>query len=291
MTSPSSNLRGIIYMVLACLSFVCCDSFLKLMLRDVAPLQSLAMRGVSATIWCAGLLAAMGQWRDLPKLIEPWTFLRALAEVVAVSSFILALAKVPLADITAIYQVSPLLVLAGASLLWGERVGPVRWLLIALGLFGALLIAQPGGTQTSPYALLGFITAITAAIRDLLSRKAPAHVPGFVVAFGVIVLVMLASFLNTLVFEGWTNAPLRTWLYSIGSGFFVMLGHYFVFSSFRHATARAVAPFYYSSTLAAALFGMVFFGEWLNPLAVVGMALIIACGVMVVAFEQREKRA
>ncbi|NMD07253.1 MAG: DMT family transporter [Phyllobacteriaceae bacterium] len=287
----SSNLRGIIYMVLAGLSFVCCDSFLKLMLVDVPPLQSLALRGVSATIWCSALLVVMGQVREIPKLFEPWTFMRALSEVVAVSAFILALANVPLADITAIYQISPLLILAGASFIWGEKVGLVRWLLIVLGLVGALLVAQPGGEGASPYALLGFVTAIAAAVRDLLSRKAPADVPGFVVAFGVIIAVMVASFINNRIFEGWTPAPLHTWLYSIGSGFFVMLGHFFVFSSFRHASPRAVAPFYYCSTLAAAVFGAVFFGEWLSTLAIAGMILIIACGLGVLAFEQREKRA
>lgn len=285
-----SNLRGITYMVLAGLSFVCCDSFLKLMLVDVPPLQSLVMRGVSATAWCAGLLVVTGQARDIPRLFEVWTLLRAFAEVVAVSSFILALANVPLADVTAIYQVSPLVILAAASLIWGEKVGLVRWALIALGLLGALLVAQPGGDGASPYAMLGFVTAIAAAVRDLLSRKAPASVPGFVVAFGVIVAVMFASFINNRIFEGWTPAPVHTWLYSIGSGFFVMLGHFFVFSSFRHASARAVAPFYYCSTLVAALFGAVFFGEWLNPLAIFGIMLIIACGTGVLAFEQREKR-
>lgn len=287
----SSNLRGIIYMVLAGLSFVSCDSFLKLMLVDVPPLQSLVLRGISATLWCFGLLTAMGQLREVPKFLEFWTLMRALAEVVAVSSFILALARVPLADITAIYQVSPLLILAGASLLWGEKVGPVRWGLIVLGLAGALLVAQPGSAGASPYALLGFITALGATIRDLLSRKAPADTPGLVVAFGVCVAAMAASFVNNQMFEGWQPVPAHTWLYSIGSGFFVMLGHYFVFSSFRHATARAVAPFYYCSTLAAAVFGAVFFGEWLNTLAIFGMILIIACGLGVLAFEQRERRA
>lgn len=283
----TSNLRGIIYMVLAGLSFVSCDSFLKLMLADVPPLQSLVLRGVSATVWCFALLVVMRQVKDLPKLLEFWTFMRTVAEVVAVSAFILGLARVPLADITAIYQVAPLFVLAGASLMWGEHVGPVRWVLIGFGLAGALLVAQPGSAGASPYALLGFVTAVAAALRDLLSRKAPADIPGFVVAFGVIIAVMVASFINNQLFEGWAPVPARTWAYSIGSGFFVMLGHYFVFSSFRHATARAVAPFYYCSTLVAAVYGAVFFGEWLNTLAVAGMVLIIACGLGVLAFERK----
>jgi drug/metabolite transporter (DMT)-like permease len=136
--NQSSNLRGIIYMVLAGLSFVSCDSFLKLMLADVPPFQSLVLRGISATVWCFGLLVVTGQTREVPRFLETWTLLRTLSEVVAISSFIIGLAHVPLADITAIYQISPLIVLAGAHLLWGEHVGAVRWALIGLGLAGAL---------------------------------------------------------------------------------------------------------------------------------------------------------
>jgi drug/metabolite transporter (DMT)-like permease len=98
---------------------------------------------------------------------------------------------------------------------------------------------------------------------------------------------MVASFINNQIFEGWTPAPLHTWVYSIGSGVFVMLGHFFVFMSFRHATARAVAPFYYSFSLIATLFGVLFFNEWPNGLAIAGMALIIACGLGVLAFERK----
>ena len=83
----SSNLRGIIYMVLAGITFVSCDSFLKLMLREVPPLQSLVLRGISATVWCFCLLAVMGQLRHLPKALERWTMLRSLAEVCAVTCF------------------------------------------------------------------------------------------------------------------------------------------------------------------------------------------------------------
>ena len=287
MTS-SSNLRGIIYMVLAGITFVSCDSFLKMMLLDVPPLQSLVMRGVTATIWCFGLLAVMGQLQQLPKAFGFWTVMRSLAEVVAVTCFILALAKVPLATVTAIYQVAPLLVLAGASLIWAEKVGAVRWLLIGVGLLGALLVAQPGSDAASPYALLGFVTAVASAARDLLTRKASADVPGLVVTFNVIVAVLLASFLNNQLFEGWQPVQTITWSYAIGAGFFVMLGHFFVYMSFRHASARTVAPFYYSFTLIAVTIGALVFGEIPNALAIAGIGLIIFCGLGVLYFERGE---
>jgi drug/metabolite transporter (DMT)-like permease len=287
----SPNLRGIICMVLAGLTFVSCDSFLKLMLVDVPPMQSLVMRGVMAMLWCFGLLVFIGQAKDLRRALEFWTLMRALTEAVAVSAFILALANIPLADITAIYQTAPLLVLAGASVLWGEKVGAARWLMISLGLLGALLVAQPSSSGASPYALLGFVTAFGSAARDLLSRKAPRDVPGFVVTFSVIVVVLVVAFINNQIFEGWQPAGLKSWGYAIGAGFFVMLGHYFVFMSFRLATPRAVAPFYYSFTLAAVTFGAVFFKEYPNTLALLGIAMIIACGLGVLFLERGETQS
>jgi drug/metabolite transporter (DMT)-like permease len=284
----SSNLRGIIYMVLSGLTFVSCDSFLKLMLVEVPPMQSLVLRGISATVWCLCLLAVMGQLKHLPKALNFWTVLRSLAEVVAVTAFILALAHVPLADVTAIYQVAPLLVLAGASVIWSEKIGLWRWLLIALGLAGALVVAQPGREGASPFALLGFVTAFASATRDLLSRKAPQNVPGLVVTFNVVVAVLIASFINNQIFEGWQPVSTNAWLYSIGAGFFVMLGHFFVYMAFRHASARAVAPFYYSFTLVAVTFGAVFFKEFPNAWALVGIGMIITCGLGVLYFERGE---
>lgn len=284
----TSNVRGIIYMVLAGFTFVSCDGFLKMMLSDVPPMQTLVMRGLAATVWCFGLLAVMGQLKDLPKALGFWTMMRSLAEVIAVTCFIVALAKVPLASITAIYQIAPLLVLAGASLMWGETVGVARWVLIALGLLGALLVAQPGSDSASPYALLGFGTAIASAVRDLLTRKAAADAPGLVVTFNVIIAVLLVSFFNNQIFEGWQPIQSITWVYAIGAGLFVMLGHFFVYMSFRYASARTVAPFYYSFTLMAVAVGALIFGEMPNGLALLGIALIVVCGLGVLYFERGE---
>jgi drug/metabolite transporter (DMT)-like permease len=285
----SPNLRGIIAMVLAGVTFVSCDSFLKLLVAEVPPLQALVLRGISAAIWCLALLAVMGQLKHLPKALGLWTVLRALTEVVAVTAFIIALAQVPLADITAIYQVAPLVVLAGASFFWGEHVGWLRWLLIALGLAGALVVAQPGSAGASSYALLGFITAFASAARDLLSRKTASDAPGLVITFTVIIAVLAASTVIHLLFETWVPVTTRLALYGVGSGFFVMLGHFFVFMAFRLASARVVAPFYYTFTPFAVLFGAVFFQEIPNALAIIGIAMIVVCGLGVLFYEERAR--
>lgn len=284
-----SNLRGIICMVLASFSFVSCDVFLKFMLQDgVPPLQTLVLRGIFATIWAVVLVFVTGNGAKLRLALHPWVLARGFMEVVAVTAFIIALSKVSLANVTAIYQISPLLVLAAAALLWGETVGPLRWGLIAVGLVGALLVAQPGREGASPFALLCFITAFASATRDVFTRKVPAEVTGPINTVSVVVMVLTAALVLTLLFETWRPVTQALMLYGLASGFFVMLGHLFVFLSFRLATARAVAPFYYCMTLFAVFFTAVVFGEFPNSWALAGIALIIACGLGVLALENRK---
>lgn len=286
MISPS-NLRGILCMVLCAFNFVANDSFLKLIVADVPPFQGLFLRGVVATIWCTALLGFMGQLRLAHLAFAPWTLARAMGELVGVTSFVVALAHVPLADISAIYQIAPLIVLAGASVIWREHIGTSRWFLIALGVTGALLVAQPGGVGSSPYALLGFITAIGSAGRDLMSRKVPDHAPGMVITLTIVVVVMVVAGLCNLLFEHWVPVNGKLVGYSLGAGFFLVFGQFFAFMAFRLATARAVAPFYYCITIFAVLFGAVLFNEFPNTLALAGIALIITCGLGVLLLEKR----
>ncbi len=284
----SPNLRGIICIVLACLLFVACDSFLKLLLADLPPMQTLVLRGIAASLSGLALVFAMGLGKDIHRTFGLWTFLRALAEVVSVSAFIFALAHAPIADVTAIYQIAPLIVLVVASFLFGEKVGWARWLLIALGFAGALVVAQPGGEKTSPFVLLSFITAFASALRDILTRKVPADLPGPVSTLTVVVTVLAAGVIGTGLFETWVAIKPAHYFYAAAAGIFVMLAHLMIFLAFRYATARAVAPFYYALTVFAAISGAAFFSEFPNTLSLVGIAMIITCGVGVLLLEEKK---
>jgi drug/metabolite transporter (DMT)-like permease len=285
----ASNLRGIVFMVLAGGTFVANDSFMKLVLADTPPMQVLLMRGMAATLWCLPLVFILGYGRDIHRVVNPWVLLRAACEILAVTSFILALKHMPIGDITAIFQISPLLVVVGVSLIWGEKIGPVRTVLIALGLTGALLVAQPGSTSASPYAAFGFLTAIGSALRDLVGRKVPHIIPGIVVALTTIIAVMVAAGLSTLSFETWVPPSNANIFKMLAAGLFLVGGHTFVFLAFRLAKAAAVAPFYYTFTLWAMLSGFVVFSDIPNWLAMIGIALILGSGLASVALEQRTK--
>src|SRR5690606_28303107 len=142
MATPVSNLRGIALMVLATCAFVVNDTFLKLATDGLPPFQSLFLRGVGASIWCVPLLLVTGNLRRLPQVVDRWVLARNAMELLAVLCFVVALANMPIADITALTQVAPMLLLIGVSVIYGERIGAVRMVLIGLGFVGAILVAQ-----------------------------------------------------------------------------------------------------------------------------------------------------
>ena len=72
---------------------------------------------------------------------------------------------------SALGQITPLLVLLGASILFRERIGGVRMALIGCGFIGALMVAQPTMQGISIYALLALANAVFCAARDLAGRR------------------------------------------------------------------------------------------------------------------------
>jgi drug/metabolite transporter (DMT)-like permease len=286
----SPNLRGIIAIVLATGAFVANDTCMKLALSDAPPFQVLVMRGIAACLWCLPVVYAMGLIRQLPRAFNPWVVLRSVSEVVAILCFISALGHMPIADVTAIAQIAPLVVLLGMWLFFGEKVGGLRLGLVGLGITGALLVAQPGGEAASPFAILGFFTAVGAALRDILSRKVPAGTPALVVTFSTLFIVMMSAVLMSLLFETQVQPTFRHgWLMFI-AGFFLMCGHALVFMAYRIAPARVVAPFNYTFMIWAGLSGLLVFGDMPNGLALAGMGLILVAGLAVVLLEGRTRQ-
>jgi drug/metabolite transporter (DMT)-like permease len=273
------QLRAILAMLAATACFVANDTFVKIVVDDLPPLQTLFLRGVSAFLWCLPVVLALGQARALPLAFSPIVVLRGLGELAAVICFFIGLAKVPIADITAIAQTTPLVVIMAAAVFFGEPVGRWRWALILVGFAGAILVAQPDAAGISVYAALGFATALGASVRDLLSRRLPPDLPAMVGALSIILVVMLGALVATMIAEDWRPVTLRHVGLMACSGFFLMLAQLAILQAYRIGPAALVAPFFYSMTLWAVVSGLVVFNNWPSALQFAGMALIVVSGL------------
>jgi drug/metabolite transporter (DMT)-like permease len=286
MTS-SSHLRGILAMLTAMGVLIGSDTCMKLALPDAPFFQLVVMRGIGGVLVCLLLLLVLGQGRDISRAVNPMLLARGACEVVANFAFTLALFNMAIADLTAIAQTCPLFVLLGAWLIWGERLQTPQLLLIGLGMCGALLVAQPGTSAASPYAVLGFFTAIAAAVRDLITRKVPGEIPALVVALTVLAMLTLAGIAGMLLFETPVMPQPRTIGLMLFAGALMVGGHACVYLAYRIAPARTVAPFMYSLTLWAVLAGLLLFNDVPNPLAIAGMALVALAGLLIIFLDQR----
>ena len=285
-----SNLRGIALMVLATCVFVINDTFLKLATDGLPPFQSLFLRGVAASIWCVPLVLLTGNGRFLPAVMDKWVLVRNLMELFGVLCFIVALANMPIANITALGQVAPMLLLLGMSLIYGEKIGAIRLILIALGFLGAVLVAQPSLDGVSFYAILGFGKAVGTALRDIVGRKVAAAIPGPVVALGAVLVVMVGALVAHLLFEQWIAPTVEHYLLLLGAGLFLTIGHLCIFLAYRQGATSAVAPFFYMFTVWAVISGLVVFGTFPNAVAISGIALILLSGVAIVLLDERRRR-
>lgn len=290
MSLSAHPLRGPLFMILSTGSYVTNDTMMKLATTALPPYEVLVLRGVSALFWGLPLVLMLGYGSQLPKVVEPGVLARNLCETGGILCFIIALAKMPIADVAALGQITPLIVLLGASLMFGERIGPARVALISLGFAGAIMVAQPTGEGISVYALLALGNAVFGAGRDLVGRRVPGHVPGMIVALSAVVVVLAAAMAAHVLTEQWVAPDLRAVLLLLGSGFFLMFGHFFIFMAYRVGPTGVVAPFYYCFTLWAVLSGLAVFGYLPNALALAGILLVVSSGLAIVFLDERRRR-
>jgi drug/metabolite transporter (DMT)-like permease len=286
-----SNARGILAMVASCVAFVVGDAAMKVSMGDgLPPFEVLTIRGIVASLTCMVAIVVLGQAGALRHALNRWVLIRAAAETAALFCFIQALPRMPQGDLTAIFQISPLLVVVGAAVIFGERIGPAMTGFLALGFAGALLVAQPGAAGGYAAAPLGLIGAVLVAGRDLAARRTPAGVPTLVATLTTLVMVLVAAASASALVEAPVWPVGRTpWLLVL-AGVLVMAANFLVIHALRVAEIGVLAPFFYTFTLAAMLAGYVVFGDVPNRLAMAGIALIVASGIAVLLLDAQGKR-
>ncbi|MGV2818743.1 DMT family transporter [Phyllobacterium sp. DC2300-2] len=273
------NLRGSLYMAIGMASFTFNDATVKLVGAHMNMGQVMLVRGVMATTLILLLAWRQGMLIPLRHALHRMTILRAVGEVVGTVSFLIALVHVPLALTSAILQALPLAVTLGAAMFLGEPVGWRRWIAIAVGFCGVLIIVRPGYEGVSPYVLLIAVTVIFAAMRDLATRRVPKAIPVLMISALTSAGVSLAGIGLIGPLGGWTP---MTWL-NTGLLFFasccVIVAYHFIILAMREGEISFVAPFRYTSLVWAILLGFLFFGDLPDFPMIIGAMIVIGSGL------------
>lgn len=277
---------GIGLSLLAIIIFGIQDAISKLLVQDYSPFQIAMMRFWAFAAFSLVLVARQAPLRQAFRSKHPWLqMLRAVLLVVDIWFFAGALQTVPLAELQAITLVYPLLTTLVAIPILGEKVGVFRFLAVFVGFCGALIIVRPGGLPIDTGVLFAVASASSYAVYLALTRKVSASdsTATSMVYVGVGGLVLTSA----VGFFFWKPLDMQSLLLILTVTITSVAAHGLMMVAMSRAPASALQPFNYMSLPWGILLSYTVFGHLIDPIALVGGAVIVGAGLVVMARERR----
>lgn len=199
---------------------------------------------------------------------------RGLAHTAGVVCWFFAMARIPIADVTAMNYLSPVYVTLGAALFLGERLALRRVLAVLAALVGAVIILRPGFRELETGHLAMLFTAVVFGVSYLLAKFLTDRTgPGVVVAMlSLTVTVGLAP----LAMMNWITPTGHEWLILMGLATLATGGHFTMTLAFHAAPLAVTQPVTFLQLVWAVLLGAVVFAEPVDPWVVLGGGLIVS---------------
>jgi len=205
---------------------------------------------------------------------------RAGLEAIVAFLFISAIGALPIADITAIFLITPLLITALSGPLLREHVGWRRWSAVAAGFLGMLLVVKPGGAGflAGSATIMALLSVVFCAIRDMVTRFIDPRIPTIVITLTTCVAVGLFG-AAMIPFQGWVTPSLTHVGLLLVAATVVVAGNHAMILAFRGVEVSLVSPFRYTVMVWAIVSGIAVFGEWPDMASWIGIALIVGAGL------------
>jgi drug/metabolite transporter (DMT)-like permease len=276
-------------MIGACACFSANDAATKVVVAWLPPSEIVGIRAVFTLMFAATIIALRGELASLPRIWNLKVILRAFAEALTGFILITAFAFMTLANVTAILMIQPFLLAAVAALLFKQGVGWRRWLSIAVGFVGMLLVVKPATGDFNASSLLVLGATFLVVARDMLTSRIPGEIPTTVISFATAV-VGLGVGAAGAVAESWVMPSPVALVWVIVAAVFIVAAFILIVTAFRTAEASLVVPFRYSIVVFAVIFGFALFGDIPDRWSFLGIALIVGAGIYMVHREAVRRR-
>ena len=164
--------KGVLMRVGSALAFSMMATVAKLT-GGVYPIgQIVFFRSLFALVVLVFWLRGRGEFPHAIRTHRPLGHLgRGLAGTCGMFSYFLAVALLPLPDVTAIGYLAPLLVVALAALVLGETVRAYRWGAVIVGFLGALIILRPGVSPLNVGHMTALVSTISGGVSAILVKQ------------------------------------------------------------------------------------------------------------------------
>ncbi|MGI9504380.1 MAG: DMT family transporter [Geminicoccaceae bacterium] len=297
--APRAEVRGdniplaIVVILLTVLALSLGDALIKQTSASFVLWQIFVLRSIIAIpvlLVIIRLRYASVPW--VPKAIG-WTSLRSLMLTLMWIAYYAALPNLELSIAAAAYYTLPIFITLFSALLVGEAVGRVGWVAIALGFVGVLLILKPAAGDFNAYALLPLVSAMLFALAMILTRTKCRNEHPLILsltlnisfiavglAASLVVPLMGEADTDTFLIGSWSPMGADEWLAMSMLATSILIGSVGAAIAYQSGPSSLVATFDFAYVGFASVWGLIFFGEVPDAIALAGMIMIVAAGVI-----------
>ena len=275
--TPAQPVLPAVLLVLCAVALFSLSDTLAKVLRQALPAAEVAWLRYIVFAGFAVLLTARRRFAGLRSRRPVLQVLRGLGLVGSAVLFITGLGRLPVAEATAISFISPAFITALSIPFLGEKVGLRRWLAVAAGLAGVLVVIRPDPAALDSGAAFPLLSALCWAATIVITRRMGTADRAETTLFwsaltGLAVLTLLVPAGFVLPGPGQLGLALAL-------GTCASAGQFLVILAYRKVAASVLAPFSYVQILTSTAMGAAVFGAVPDGTTLAGAAIVIASGL------------
>lgn len=275
---------GVIFAFLAYAIFSAADALIKATGTAMSVFE-IAFFTTTLSIIPAMLTKRGERWRDIYKLQHPrLVHLRCATAICGTALVMYAFTHIPFADVYAIGFLTPIVVTVLGVVVLKEHVALHRWLLLILSFLGVVLVIRPGVRDLQLGHIAIFCSVFLGGITTIILRHvAPKERRISLVGLQVLYSALINGILMIPFFVVPTFEQMAVFL---GIGLLGGTGGLLLISAAKRSPANVLAPVQYSQLIWAIVFGAMFFGEFPDYVAVIGLIIVLTAGLANVLTEK-----
>lgn len=270
---PRDDVRaGILWMLLTGILFTAMTGTVRYLGSDLPAAEAAFIRyGLGLLIVAPAVVSAFRA--NIPR--KTWVLFgwRGAAHTIAVLLWFYAMARIPIAEVTALGYTSPIFVTIGAALFLGEKLRVRRIAAVVIALIGVLIILRPGFQDVGLGQLAQVVAAPIFAASFIFAKQLTNTAPSsqIVAMLSLSCTVMLAPF----AFAVWRTPSWEELAWLAGTAALATAGHYCLTRAYKAAPITVTQPVTFLQIVWAAALGWFAFGEGLDIWVVVGAGVIV----------------
>lgn len=264
---------GVFWMLVTGVLFVGVTALVKYLGTDIPSPQAAFIRYAMGLVFFIPMIRPILNTR-LTRRQWGLFAVRGLAHSVGVALWFFAMARIPIADVTAMNYLAPIYVTIGAALFLGERLAARRVMAVIVALVGAVIILRPGFREVGPGHMAMLVAAVVFGASYLLAKVLTDEVNAIVVV-GMMSLWVTVG-LAPMAASVWVTPDMHAIVVLFGVACLATAGHYTMTLAFRCAPLTVTQPVTFLQLVWAVLVGVLFFDEAVDPWVIFGGLVILA---------------